>query len=208
MTENKDFIEEIAPQEIDPTEDRAYFRKMRRDKIKKKKSAVREFFSWVICLVSAVLIATFLRTFIFELVLVDGDSMLPTLTTGETVFVEKLSKLSHDGIETGEIIIVHYPGQGKKAYVKRVIGLPGDVVSVKGGELYINGELTEESFTLEDRMNLDFEEYTVPEDCYFVMGDNRNDSWDSRAVGCIPKENIVGHAACVIWPLNEMKLLD
>ena len=182
--------------------------KEKREKSEKKNSTKREILSWVICLVSAFVIAMALRTFVFELVRVDGDSMLPTLTTDERLFVEKISKLSEDGLNIGDIIIVHYPGEENKSYVKRIVGLPGDKLKVENGKLWRNGVLIQENYTLDSRMNYDFEEYIVPEDSYFVMGDNRNDSMDSRVVGSISRSEIVGHAVCVIWPILEFKTLN
>ena len=182
--------------------------KEKREKSEKKNSTKREILSWVICLVSAFVIAMALRTFVFELVRVDGDSMLPTLTTDERLFVEKISKLSEDGLNIGDIIIVHYPGEDNKSYVKRIVGLPGDKLKVENGKLWRNGVLIQENYTLDSRMNYDFEEYIVPEDSYFVMGDNRNDSMDSRVVGSISRSEIVGHAVCVIWPIWEFKTLN
>ena len=182
--------------------------KEKREKSEKKNSTKREILSWVICLVSAFVIAMALRTFVFELVRVDGDSMLPTLTTDERLFVEKISKLSEDGLNIGDIIIVHYLGEENKSYVKRIVGLPGDKLKVENGKLWRNGVLIQENYTLDSRMNYDFEEYIVPEDSYFVMGDNRNDSMDSRVVGSISRSEIVGHAVCVIWPIWEFKTLN
>lgn len=182
--------------------------KEKREKSEKKNSTKREILSWVICLVSAFVIAMALRTFVFELVRVDGDSMLPTLTTDERLFVEKISKLSEDGLNIGDIIIVHYPGEENRSYVKRIVGLPGDKLKVENGKLWRNGVLIQENYTLDSRMNYDFEEYIVPEDSYFVMGDNRNDSMDSRVVGSISRSEIVGHAVCVIWPIWEFKTLN
>ena len=182
--------------------------KEKREKSEKKNSTKREILSWVICLVSAFVIAMALRTFVFELVRLDGDSMLPTLTTDERLFVEKISKLSEDGLNIGDIIIVHYPGEENKSYVKRIVGLPGDKLKVENGKLWRNGVLIQENYTLDSRMNYDFEEYIVPEDSYFVMGDNRNDSMDSRVVGSISRSEIVGHAVCVIWPVWEFKTLN
>lgn len=176
-------------------------------KAPEKKNAAKEALSWILCLVLAFAIAMTLRTFVFEFVRVDGDSMLPTLTTDERLFVEKLSKLSDDGIKHGDILIVKYPGKGDTAYVKRVVGLAGDTIEVREGTLYRNGEAVKEDYTLDDEMKYTFESYTVPEGNYFLLGDNRNDSLDSHMIGPIPKEDIVGHAVCVIWPIWEFKTL-
>ena len=105
------------------------------------------------------------------------------------------------------MVIVRYPNR-EGAYVKRVVGLPGDTIEIKNdGHLYINGERQEEPYLLEELIIPGFDAYTVPEGCYFVMGDNRNNSLDSRSadVGAIAKEDIIGHALFVVWPLNQMK---
>ena len=172
-----------------------------------KKSVLREIISWILCILTALVIALLLRTYVFEFVRVDGSSMKPTLVTDERLFVEKLTKLSSDGIKINEIVIVHYPDTGNKSYVKRVVGLPGDTIEVKHGVLIRNGVAVEENFTLDSLMDNDSPETTVPDNCYFVMGDNRNDSLDSRSVGPIDKGSIVGHAVFVIWPLWEMRML-
>lgn len=171
----------------------------------KKKSLGREALSWALCLGCAVLIALLLRTFVFELVMVDGESMEPTLHSYENVFVEKVSRL-FGNIERRQIIIVRYPGL-EGAFVKRVVGLPGDRVAVRDGKLHVNGEAWDEAYINTNYIDYEMEEITVPEKCYFVMGDNRNESMDSHSanVGPIPEENIIGHALFVIWPLSDIK---
>ena len=103
-------------------------------------------------------------------------------------------------------MIVHYPNR-KGAFVKRVVGVAGDRIAVQGGALYVNGERQEESYTLEDTMRRDTEEVIVPEGCYYVMGDNRNDSMDSRSIGPIAKDAFIGKAQFVLWPLGDIHSL-
>ena len=173
---------------------------------RKNLRTARELLSWVFCICGAVLAALLLRLFVFEMVRVDGPSMQPTLYKDQTVFVEKISSASGK-IERFDVVIVRYPNR-EGAYVKRVVGLPGDTIEIKNdGHLYINGERQEESYLLEELIIPGFDAYTVPEGCYFVMGDNRNNSLDSRSadVGAIAKEDIIGHALFVVWPLNQMK---
>lgn len=174
-------------------------RSTRQDKTEKK----REARSWILCLALAVIIALVLRLFVFELVIVEGPSMQPTLATGERVFVEKVSKL-FNGVDLGQVVIVKYPDRDG-AYVKRVVGLPGDEIAVKNGRLIRNGSIIEEDYTKDALMDFNFEPIIVPENSYYVMGDNRNDSLDSRSLGAIPQEDIIGHAMFVIWPLSEIK---
>ncbi len=165
----------------------------------------KELRSWILCLSIAIAVALVLRLFVFEFVLVKGDSMEPNLHTGEAVFVEKITKIV-SGYDYDEILIVRYPNR-TGAYVKRLIGMEGDVLEIKEGQLYRNGELIDEPFTREAVMFWDMPATTVPEDCVYVMGDNRNDSLDSRSadVGPIQENKIIGHALFVSWPLGGIR---
>ena len=158
----------------------------RGQKEKPKKTLKREIFEWVVTIAAAVLIAFVIRTFLFEPVRVDGGSMLETLQDGEIMFVTKYDYLTRDP-ERFDVVICHYPNRGSTNFVKRVVGLPGDTVEIRGGYLYVNGECYEEDY-IEHRPYADFAAYTVPEGYYFVMGDNRANSHDSRAddVGPLP----------------------
>lgn len=175
------------------------------EKSEKRIRIVKEAMSLIICCAIALIAAIGIRLFIFELVRVDGSSMKPTLYDGQTLFVEKIS-LYTENIQRGDIVIVHYPGR-TGAYVKRVVGLPGDTVEVKEGSLYVNGERQEENYTLDEKMNWDTEQTVVPEGNYYVMGDNRNDSTDSRSIGPIPRDNLIGKAAFIIWPIGAIHSL-
>ena len=165
----------------------------------------KEILSWIIWLSAAIIIAVMLRTFVFEFAVVSGDSMNNTLYDKEYVFVEKISKL-RDDYEYGDILIVHYPGSSA-AYVKRLVGKEGDTIEVKDGYLYRNGAKTEEPYTKDEYINFDFEKITVPSGHVFVMGDNRNNSMDSRnpSVGPIAEEEIVGHASFVMLPISGLR---
>ena len=172
---------------------------------KPKKSAKREALEWVLTIVAALAIAFVIRTFLFEPVRVSGDSMYDTLIHNERMFVEKVSYW-FERPQRGQIIICYYPNHTSTC-VKRIIGVPGDRVAITGGELYLNGEKLDESAYWEDLIWGDMAEITVPEDCVFVMGDNRNDSSDSRSplVGPIPYSRIVGRVRSVIWPIEEAR---
>ena len=141
-----------------------------------------------------------LRLFVFELTDVNGKSMEPTLASSEMIFVEKISRYSGD-INRGDIVIVQYP-ELDDTYVKRIIGIPGDRIAIKDGALYLNGDKMSESY-IKEPMNYSMEETTVPKGSYYVMGDNRNMSIDSRTVGALPKDMIIGHAVFVVFPLSE-----
>lgn len=160
---------------------------------------------WVVSIAIAVAIAFVVRTFVFEPIRVDGESMSPTLHSHQSLGVEKVSRYS--GLPArGEIVIVHYP-KSDDAFVKRVIGLPGDTVEVRDSTVYINGQPLTENYTSKEPYN-NMAQVTVPEDTIFVMGDNRANSQDSRYVGPISKDAIIGRALFVIWPLNEMRWVD
>ena len=158
-------------------------------------------------LAAVVIAALAIRLFIFEPVRVDGSSMYDTLLDGERMFVEKVS-LWFENPERGEIITCFYPGYTISC-VKRVVALPGETIYIRNGQVYIDGEPIDESAYITGLMYGDMDPVTVPEDCVFVMGDNRNDSKDSRdaSVGCIPYDRIVGRSRSIIWPLSERRKL-
>ncbi|HWQ58059.1 MAG TPA: signal peptidase I [Clostridia bacterium] len=156
-------------------------------------------------LAAVVILALSIRLFIFEPVRVDGDSMYDTLVNNEYMFTEKVTYWFREP-ERGEIITCFYPGYTISC-VKRVIAIEGDTISIEGGQVYVNGEKIDESAYWNGLLLGDMDPVTVPEDCVFVMGDNRNDSKDSRAasVGVIPDYRIVGKCRAVIWPLSERR---
>ncbi len=128
---------------------------------------------------------------------VDGFSMLPTLEDGEFVLVSKLNyKLGE--IQRGDIIVFHFPMDPQQELIKRVIGLPGDYVQVQDGVVYVNGQALDEPYIAAPPAYSN--QWTVPEDRLFVLGDNRNDSSDSHSWGFLPFENVVGKAVLIYWP--------
>ncbi len=135
---------------------------------------------------------------------VDGFSMEPTLRNGEFVIVNKLAyKLGEPTI--GDIIVFHYPRDPEQEYIKRVIGLPGDHVRVMNGQVMVNGNLIEEPYiAAPPRYETSWE---VPENSFFVLGDNRNNSSDSHNWGPVPSENVIGKALLVYWPPDEWGLI-
>lgn len=195
-------------------------------KEKKKKTVWQEITSWVLTLLAAVVIASLVRLLIFEPVRVDGGSMDTTLKNGEVMLVTKpevlLGKLNR-----GDVIICRFPDRSKVAkltiaapldislishtlFVKRLVALPGDTIAVQKGHLYLNDMITDEPYIDEERFGgKAFERYTLGEDEYFVMGDNRSGSHDSRyaEVGPISRDMIVGHAKLVLLPLNKIRTI-
>lgn len=175
-------------------------------KEKPKKTVKQEIFEWVMVFVVAAAMAFVVRTFIFEPVRVDGQSMLNTLQDNEFMIATKYDYLTNDP-ERFDIVICDYPNADDGMYrVKRVIGLPGETLELRAGELYINGEYVEQNFDMTENEAY-FGPYTVPEGCYFVMGDNRNNSKDSRSsmVGALTRAQIKGHVRAVIYPFDQMR---
>mgnify|MGYP002259381747 FL=1 len=139
---------------------------------------------------------------------VDGSSMLNTLEDSEFMIATKFDYLMGDP-ERFDIVICDYPNTDDGMYrVKRVIGLPGETIELKKGELYVNGEHVEQQFDMTPN-ETDFGPFPVPEGHYFVMGDNRNNSKDSRSpmVGALERRMIKGHVRCVVFPLNKARIL-
>ena len=207
---------------------------MENRKTAKKKTLAREILEWVLTIVIAVAVALPIRAFAFELVRVDGTSMNGTLSDGEIMFVNKLdyasawltlpwqderSKESAARVTTGgdperfDVVICRYPGRGDTNFVKRVVGLPGDTVELRDGYLYVNGERYEEPYIRDEyrtsgSRELDYGPCTVPEGEYFVMGDHRNNSNDSRYQGTLTRDMIIGHVRYVLFPFGEMRGID
>lgn len=128
---------------------------------------------------------------------VDGFSMRPTLDDGEFVLVSKLSyKFSE--FKRGDIVVFHFPLNPEEELIKRIIGIPGDHVRVEGNQLYLNGELMSEDYIAEAPLYSG--DWTVAEGYLFVLGDNRNNSNDSKDWGLLPQENVVGKAVLIYWP--------
>lgn len=195
-----------------------------------KKPFKQEVCEWGGTLVIALIIACLVRTFVFEPVRVDGDSMYPTLRHDEFMYVSKLDYgtsfigIPFTGIgkyvtlggepELFDVVVCNYPDRlddngSRLNFVKRVVGLPGDTVTIRGGYLLVNGVKYEEKF-LHERMDQDFGPYIVPEGHYFLMGDNRNSSNDSRnaAVGAVARDMIVGKVEGVMWRTIPSTLED
>ena len=160
---------------------------------------------FLLYLLMVVLTALAIRTFLAEPVRVDGNSMYPNLLDSEHMAMEKVS-LWFNPPQRGDIVICFYPGY-KISCVKRVIGLPGETVSVSDGVVYINGEPLNESAYWSEMMYQDMNPVRIGADEYFVMGDNRNESKDSRnpSVGPIPGYKIIGRVHAVIWPLKNIR---
>lgn len=161
---------------------------------------------WVIPLVGVFILALLIQRFVFFHVMVPTGSMIPTINEGDRFLV--LREYWPEKLETGDIVVFKVRPNGVETlYVKRLIGTPGDTVSIKDGRVSVNGiELVEDYVKRPDRFT---GEYKVPEGKYFFMGDNRADSKDSRyaEVGFIDEADILARAGLRFWPLNNMGLV-
>lgn len=151
-----------------------------------------------------------MNIFLGQLLIVTGNSMYPTLRDGEQILGEKLS-LNFTEPKRGEVVIFRVPSSGKLV-IKRVIALPGENVAVKGGKVYVDGKELSESYvggkpTEQGKFLVEGEVRKVPEREYFLLGDNRNQSTDSREWGFIPKENIESRARLVYFPLKNLRII-
>ena len=172
-----------------------------KDNTGKAKKITREVIGYLIAIISAVVLAILIRTFIFEPFIVPTPSMEQTLMVGDKVIINKLSYDFKD-IERGDIIAFHSPIEEGKELVKRAIAIEGDEISLTSeGEIFINGERLDEGY-LPDGQDIKYlnQVITVGEDEVFVMGDNRNNSFDSRFFGNISEDKIFGEFVIIYWP--------
>jgi signal peptidase I len=177
---------------------------------------------WVKPIIVAAILALLIRTFIVQPFKIPSSSMFPTLKPGDRIFVSKFiygAKIPFTDIrlpkvrnpEAGDIVVFLSPIEKKKFLIKRYIAGSGDNVEIKDGKILVNGEMLQEApfnkFVYFNRGDYGEEEQiiTVPENSFFVMGDNSANSLDSRYWGFVPDEKIVGKAFVIHWPINRMK---
>lgn len=171
--------------------------------------------SWqenLILIAISLCLAVIIRIFIAEPRYIPSDSMVPTLHTGDRLVVEKVSYRFHPPSQ-GDIIVFQPPAELQRrgypqdqAFIKRIIGIPGKILKVSNGQVYLDGQPLKEDYIAEPA-NQPFPPVQIPEDQYFVMGDNRNDSNDSRYWGFLPRQNIIGRAAFRFWPVDRIGFL-
>lgn len=187
---------------------------------KRVKSQVRE---WAESIVIAVILALIIRTFVVQAFKIPSGSMIPTFEIGDRIFVSKFiygARIPFTDMrlpavrqpQRGDIVVFLSPEPPRKDYVKRLIATEGERVAIKDGGLYINGALAENPSSLRSfyyynkgEYGKEGEEITVPKDSYFVLGDNSNNSRDSRYWGFVPKRDMIGKAVCIYWPLNRIR---
>ncbi len=187
-----------------------------------KPSSLRNTLEWVIIAGGALLVAFVIKTFLLQAFYIPSLSMAPTLKENDRVLVNKLSYDLHD-VNRGDVVVFESPpneGSATKDLIKRVIGLPGETVESRDGQVLINGQVLDEPYLERDVQTRGPmcqvetlpgcqgpEKVVVPADAYFVMGDNRANSRDSRFVGAIPDDLIIGRAFVKVWPVTALGLL-
>ncbi|MBB5343203.1 signal peptidase I [Edaphobacter lichenicola] len=159
--------------------------------------------SWLRDLVISVAVSTFIIIFLYQPVRVEGTSMLPMLEDQDRLFINKMAYRVGE-IQRGDVVVFLYPHDHEKSYIKRVIALPGDTLRIDHGQVIVNGRRISESYVprrfADDRSQ---PEMTVPGNEYFVMGDHRSISSDSRDFGPVDRDLIYGKAAFVYWPMDQ-----
>ena len=206
---------------------------------------VKDAIEWIICIITAIILALLIRYFLGTPTIVENKSMYPTLIEGQRLIINRTTKTFNQEYERGDIVTLEAPSVtrvanydkdvdspiatfqklnngfeeflyyfleiGKKSYIKRVIGLPGEHLQIKDGLVYINGNLLNEPYLQEDvitTQNGTFYDVIIPEGCLFVMGDNREASMDSRSFGCVPREKIESKVWIRFWPFDLFGPVD
>ncbi len=160
-------------------------------------------------LMISVVLAFIIILFLYPPVKVEGTSMMPVLEDQERIFINKfVYQFNIRSIEHGDVVVFYFPGDPAKSYIKRVIGVPGDRVAVEEGQVFVNGrKLYEPYVPPEYRDGGSYPELALGKDQYYVMGDHRSSSNDSRSWGLVPRDHVYGKAVFVYWPLQKLGLL-
>jgi signal peptidase I len=163
---------------------------------------------WVRDIVFSIAIAAIVIVFLYQPVKVEGTSMMPWLADQQRIFVNKFV-YRFEEIRRGDVIVFRFPLDQSKSYIKRVVGLPGDEVEIKAGDLFINGRYIAEPYVLPRfRDPSSHPSVVVPPGHYFVLGDHRNTSNDSRTWGSVDRGHITGKAVFAYWPLDRFGVLE
>ena len=203
--ENSEQVSEEKPEEESPKEPTP-----EEIKAARKKKVLKEVREWVTSILAAFLIVFVIRFFLFTIIKVDGSSMETTLHSGERLFVTVADVKFGNGIERGDVVICHYPNRGWTNFVKRVVAVPGDIIEMVNGVLFVNGVQVENPEKMGSATTTNYPRTQLGEDEYFVMGDNRGNSHDSRAsdVGPISRSAIMGKVKCVLFPFNQIRSVE
>jgi signal peptidase I len=158
---------------------------------------------WLRDLLFSAAVSIFIITFLYQPVRVEGTSMLPRLEDQDRLFINKFV-YNFSAIERGDVVVFRYPLDPEKSYIKRVIALPGDRLRIDHGTVWLNGQPQSEPFVPEEyRDSVSYPETVIPADNYFMMGDHRCISSDSRAFGPVERKLIYGKAVFVLWPASD-----
>ncbi len=190
----------------------------------KKKSNTRE---WIESLAIALILAMLIRTFAVEIYKIPTGSMIPTLLPNDRILVNKFvygARVPFIGARVpglrqpkrGDVVVFIYPEDRSKNFIKRLIGLPSETIEIRSGNIYVNGYQNKERLLYNryyyNRVDSDFgkenQAINIPDDAYYVLGDNSVSSRDSRYWGFVPKKNVLGKAICILWPLNRIRLIE
>lgn len=158
-------------------------------------------------LIIALILALIIRTFFFQFFYIPSRSMESTLLINDRIIVTKFSYWFNEP-QRGDVVVFKYPLDPSKLYVKRLIAVPGENIKIRDSKLYINDTLVTEPYLPLDLEFEDFGPVEVPEGQYFMMGDNRNNSSDSRVWGFVEKDLIVGKSQAIYWPFNRFGRIE
>jgi signal peptidase I len=163
---------------------------------------------WVRDVLISVAISVLIIMFLYQPVRVEGTSMLPGLEDRDRLFINKFV-YHFEAIHRGDIVVFHYPRDPEKSYIKRVIALPGDHIRIDQGRVYLNGRLLREPYVPDKyRDTRSMPDLVIPEDEYFMMGDHRSISSDSREFGPVDRDLVYGKAVFVYWPTRDAGVVD
>lgn len=165
--------------------------------------------SWMRDLTISVVLAVLVILFLYQPVKVEGTSMMPSLIDQERIFINKfVYRLGIGDIQRGDMVVFWFPMDPSKSYIKRVIGVPGDTIEVDNGSVVVNGHRLVEPYVFDEyRDRLSMPQFKVQNEEYFVLGDHRSSSNDSRTWGPVPRRYIYGKAVFVYWPLDKIGVL-
>lgn len=171
-----------------------------------KRKVIEEVLDCSKMLLLALVVSAFVKENVAAGALVPTGSMEETVATGSRVVINKLAYIAEEP-ERGDIVAFYYPDDGETLYLKRIMGLPGETIEGRDGYVYINGMLLQKDYTTE-KLDSDFGPFVIPDGCYFMLGDNRNNSWDSRywKNTFVTAEEIVGKVKLEFYP--EIKILE
>jgi len=182
-----------------------------RDYLRARPTLLGATLSWGRDLLLSLAIAIVVILFFYQPVKVEGTSMLPSLVDQERIFINKfIYRFGLGTIERGDLVVFWFPGDQSKSYIKRVVGLPGDTIAIEGGVVYVNGKPLSEPYVPEEFRDRQSRQppLKIPPDQYFVLGDHRSASNDSRNWGPVHRRYIYGKAVFVYWPPEKIGPLN